>query len=70
MISLGSLHVRCTLMWALSTCGEPNEFDLTPVGLVLNRHMFENVHPDLGYWNNREIMSVKLHTRATLHEWC
>ena len=29
-------HVRCTPMWALSTCGEPDEIELTPVGVELN----------------------------------
>ena len=36
MISLGSTHVRCTPVWALSTCGEPNEIEPTPIGVTLN----------------------------------
>ena len=28
-------HARCTPMWALSTCGEPNETDLTAIGVEL-----------------------------------
>ena len=36
LISSGSQHVRCTPMWALSTCGEPDEIGLTPMGVKLN----------------------------------
>ena len=36
LISSGSPHVRCTPMWALSTCGEPDEIGLSPTGVELN----------------------------------
>jgi len=36
LISSGSPHVRCTPMWALSTRGEPDEIELTPMGVTLN----------------------------------
>ena len=64
--------MRHTPMWALGTCGEPNEIkkNTHPENITaLSRDQVSLLAaiPNPGWM---EVRAAKSRTRATLHEWC